>query len=95
LTCPSCAHRTKDNLGPCPGCGSIGVPFLEGYFNAPPPMDLDRVVEPQDGDYRDLYVFATGSKVEIVAHDPAAMARWLREIEIESDRDFLLPHFTD
>jgi len=86
LTCPGCARRTEDNLVPCPGCGSIGEPFPEDYFNA---------TEPQDGDYRDLYTFATGGKVEIVAHDPGATARWLREIEIESDRDFLLPHFTD
>ena len=36
MTCTGCARRTKDDLGPCPGCGSIGVPFLEGYFNLPP-----------------------------------------------------------
>lgn|GEM_PF-6649058 len=95
MTCPSCARRTKDDLGPCPGCGSIGVPFLDGYFNAPPPMDLDGVAEPQDGDSHDGYTFATGGKVEIVSHDPAATARWLREIEIESDREFLLAPFTD
>jgi hypothetical protein len=40
MTCPSCSHRTPADLGPCPGCGSIGVPFLDGYFNAPPPVEL-------------------------------------------------------
>lgn len=54
-----------------------------------------RALEPQDGDHSDSYTFATGSKVEIVSADPAATARWLREIEIESDREFLLPPFTD
>lgn len=36
MTCPACAQRTRANLGPCPGCGSIAVPFLDGYLNAPP-----------------------------------------------------------
>lgn len=44
---------------------------------------------------QDFYQFATGGRVDIVSADPAATARWLREIEIESDRDDLLPHFTD
>jgi hypothetical protein len=41
VSCPSCAERTRENLEPCPGCGSIGVPFLDGYFNVPPPVSFD------------------------------------------------------
>lgn len=50
---------------------------------------------PADGEHDDFYEFTTGGRVDIVSADPAAVARWLREIEIESDRDELLPHFTD
>jgi hypothetical protein len=38
MTCPSCARRKPTELGPCPGCGAIAIPFLDGYFNAPPPV---------------------------------------------------------
>jgi len=41
MTCPSCAHRTRDNFGPCAGCGSIAIPFLGGYFNAAPPEQFE------------------------------------------------------
>lgn len=50
---------------------------------------------PKVGESHDLYVFETGGVVIIASDDPAADARWLRWIEIESDRDRLLGPFTD